>query len=239
MSLPRRVLIAITSAHPQLHADGSNTGLWYAEALHPYQVFTDAGFDVVIASETGGYAIDPMSKAPEINSDEQMKIMHDGNHPFNKALREHVISAANAKPSDFGAFFAAGGHGASYDFPHAQSLQALAQDVYKRGGPIGAVCHGPVIFEGIKDSGGTPIIRGRTITGFPEQGEHEMKLFDKLRADNVALVEDVAQHAGARFEGPPSTFDEKLVIDGQIATGANPASAKGTAENVIRLFERE
>jgi D-lactate dehydratase len=62
MSLPRRAIIAITSAHAQLF-NGSDdvTGVFISEALHPYLVFTEAGFDVDFVSEQGTYVPDWLS----------------------------------------------------------------------------------------------------------------------------------------------------------------------------------
>ncbi|KAI5287471.1 hypothetical protein KEM54_005978 [Ascosphaera aggregata] len=239
MPLPRSALIAISSAHPRFHADGSHTGFWYAEALHPYQAFTEAGFGVTLASETGDYACDQLSLAPQMNSAEDNEIISDPSHPFNRKLHNQVFSASELSPADFGIFFAAGGHGAAYDFPHGQALQTIAQSVYNHGGPVAAVCHGPTIYDGVKDPAGRSVIKGRTITGFPVEGELEMKVIDQLRADNVPSVEDIARHAGASYEAPESTFVEKLLIDGQIVTGANPASSRGTAENALKIFARD
>lgn len=51
MSIPRRALIAITSARAELFEGGGHTtGVFIGEALHPYNVFKAAGFEVDIAS---------------------------------------------------------------------------------------------------------------------------------------------------------------------------------------------
>jgi hypothetical protein len=51
-TLPRKALISISSYHGVIYPDGTKTGLFYTEALHPYEVLTQAGFDVDLASET-------------------------------------------------------------------------------------------------------------------------------------------------------------------------------------------
>ena len=43
-NLPRKALIAISSFHGAIYPDGHRTGLFYTEALHPFEVLTDAGF---------------------------------------------------------------------------------------------------------------------------------------------------------------------------------------------------
>ncbi len=41
-SIPRKALIAITSYNGVIYPDGTKTGLFYTEALHPYEVLTQA-----------------------------------------------------------------------------------------------------------------------------------------------------------------------------------------------------
>lgn len=63
MPPPRRVLISITSATAPLH-EGHPTGVFIAEALHPFNEFKAAGFEVDIASEKGKYTPDWLSLQP-------------------------------------------------------------------------------------------------------------------------------------------------------------------------------
>ena len=53
MAPPKRALIAITSAHAPMYPDNKETGLFITEALHPFNVFKAASFEVDLASETG------------------------------------------------------------------------------------------------------------------------------------------------------------------------------------------
>jgi hypothetical protein len=60
-TLARKALISISSYHGVIYPDGTKTGLFYTEALHPYEVLTQAGFDVDLATETGTYGLDDLS----------------------------------------------------------------------------------------------------------------------------------------------------------------------------------
>ena len=78
-------------------------------------------------------------------------------------------------PAQYQIFFAAGGHGAIFDFPKATKLHKLGAEVYAHGGVVAAVCHGPALLPGVKDlSTGKPLIQGRRVTGFAEKGEVEV-----------------------------------------------------------------
>jgi guanine deaminase len=45
-SLPRKALISISSYHGVIYPDGTKTGLFFTEALHPFEVLTQAGTDI-------------------------------------------------------------------------------------------------------------------------------------------------------------------------------------------------
>ncbi|MCJ1468188.1 hypothetical protein MMC07_006816 [Pseudocyphellaria aurata] len=78
----------------------------------------------------------------------------------------------------YGIFFAAGGLGAVYDFPEASNLHALASQVYANGGVVSAVCHGPAVLPGVRDSStGKPLIQGKRVTGFTKKGKLEASGF--------------------------------------------------------------
>jgi hypothetical protein len=56
-TLPRKALISISSFHGAIYPNGQKTGLFFTEALHPFEVLTGAGFEVDLASETGSYGL--------------------------------------------------------------------------------------------------------------------------------------------------------------------------------------
>ena len=44
--LPRKALIAVSSFNGAIYPGGHKTGVFFVEALHPYEVLTAAGFEV-------------------------------------------------------------------------------------------------------------------------------------------------------------------------------------------------
>lgn len=85
MPLPRRAIIAVTSATALLHGD-KPTGLFISEALHPYQVFTAAGFEVDLVSEKGTYVADWLSLTPDFLNGEDKKQWEDESGEFRKKI---------------------------------------------------------------------------------------------------------------------------------------------------------
>lgn len=85
MDLPRRAVIAITSASAPLH-DGKPTGLFISEALHPYQVLTESGFEVDLVSEKGTYVADWLSLQEDFLNGNDKKQYEDKDGDFRKKL---------------------------------------------------------------------------------------------------------------------------------------------------------
>ena len=86
MSPPRKALIAVTSAHAPLYPDKKETGLFSTEALHPFNVFRKAGFEVDLVSETGQYQPDWLSQQAEWLPAEDRKVWEDHNSEFRRKL---------------------------------------------------------------------------------------------------------------------------------------------------------
>ncbi|KAK2739486.1 hypothetical protein FQN55_009451 [Onygenales sp. PD_40] len=235
--LPRKALIAVTSAHPPFYMDGKKTGLFYSEGLHPYEELSKAGFEVDIASETGTFGWDEHSLEKHYLSPEDEQILNSPDYPFNHKMNKELFRAGDLSAHEYGLVFAAGGHGSMYDFPHARHLQAIAEDVYNRGGVIGAVCHGPALLAGLHAQDGQPLMKGKEMTGFTTKGEVELKVIDKIRDDHVKTVEELANTVDAHYLPPAHNFDDFCHIDSRIVTGANPQSATSTIKNAIKVFE--
>lgn len=199
-TLPKRVLVAITSYNGALYDDGKRTGLYWSEALHPYNVFVEAGFEVDVASEKGTMGYDEHSIEGDGLDPESKEAWEDVNNPLKKALKESLLKAADVDPSKYGIFFGAGGHGAIYDYPGASGLHAAGSAIYGAGGVIAAVCHGPAILPGIKDPAtGQPAIKGKKVTGFTKVGEEQMGLLESMRKDKVHTIEELVTEVGAEY----------------------------------------
>lgn len=233
---PKRVLLAVTSAHAPLYADGQETGLFISEALHPFRVFRAAGFGVDLASESGRWSADWLSLTPAFLSAAE-RAEYEGPSEFAAAL-QGVRRASDCAARDYGVFFASAGHAALIDYPGARALQRLAADVYAAGGVVSAVCHGGAIFGGVRaEPAGTPVIAGRRVTGFTTRGEEEEGLLATIESWNRPTIEKTAADLGATYVAPPGPWDAFTVTDGRIVTGANPASATKTAEACVAAFD--
>ena len=236
--LPRKALISVSSFQGAVFPDGSKTGVFFTEALHPYQVLTAAGFDVDFASETGSFGFDEFSLTPAFLAGSDKAVHENADSPFMVKITSHCMKASDVNSEEYGLFFASAGHAALYDYPKAKGLQAIALDVWARGGVLGAVCHGPVLLPAIIDpKTGESIIAGKTVTGFTTEGEMVLNMLDRLKSDGVSTVLEAVSKAGADYSSPMSAFDDYSVTAGRIITGVNPASARSAAERTVRVFD--
>jgi D-lactate dehydratase len=237
-TIPRKALISISSYHGVIYPDGTKTGLFYTEALHPFEVFTQAGFEVDFASETGTFGLDDLSLTDRFLAGDDKAVFENPEHPFNVKLNSQLRKAAEVDKEQYGLFFGSAGHAALYDYPTAHGLQAIAQDVWSRGGIVAAVCHGPVLLPGVIDpKTGKSIIEGKTVTGFTVEGEVVLKVLDKLLSDQVLPVVDAVSKVGADYSSPMQPFDDYSITGGRLITGANPASARSGAQRAAKAFD--
>ncbi|CCH44053.1 hypothetical protein BN7_3612 [Wickerhamomyces ciferrii] len=234
--VPRKVALAVTSYFGPFYDDGSKTGLFWSEAAHPFDVFTKAGFEVDLVSETGTVGLDEHSTKEPFLAKEDIEAFEDKSSGINAQLKS-VKKASDLNPSDYGIFFAAGGHGVLFDFPNATNLLELASQIYDNGGIVSAVCHGPAIFENLKDKKtGEHLGKGKTLTGFTNLGEEQIGVVAAVKKYNLKFNQTVFEEIGATWSPPPSPFEVYSVVDGRIATGSNPASAADTANSAIKAF---
>lgn len=227
------VLLAITSYNGEFYADGSKTGLYFTEALHPFQKFKAAGYEVTFVSETGTYGFDEHSIVKDQLDGDDYAVLIDKHSDFNQLLAK-TKKASEVDSKDFDIFFAAGGHGACFDFPKADGLHKLALEIYAKNGVVSAVCHGPEIFDGLNDkSTGKPLIAGKKVTGFTDEGEKVLSLDPLLAKYKLKTCKQIYQEIGATYVEPEGPWVEFAVTDGRIVTGVNPQSAHVTAAQTI------
>jgi len=112
-TLPRKALISISSFNGAIYPNGQKTGLFFTEALHPFEgVLTQAGFEVDIASETGTYGLDEISLTAPFLAGSDKAVFDNPKPPFNLELNSELKKASDLKKEEYGLFFASAGHSA-------------------------------------------------------------------------------------------------------------------------------
>lgn len=222
-----RVLAVVSSA--AYFPDGrKKAGYELTELARAYYVFQASGYEVDIASPTGG-------RPPErIDADD----MGDADYAFlNDPAAQRKLDAtlplAGIDPGRYAAVFFVGGKGAMFDFPGNADVARIASAIAARGGVVGAACHGPAALLGARTPDGASLIAGRRMTGF--SNDEELFLMKDARQRLPFLLEDRARALGARFAAAPK-YVGHVVVDGKLVTGQNPWSTWGTAEAMVNAM---
>lgn len=198
------------------------------EFAHPYDVLAPKA-EIVVASPKGGVApLDPTSVDMFKSDESSVNFLKNNKHVWEntKPLKDFV-----GRSSEFDAIFYPGGHGPMFDLVTDPDSIKLVEEFYSAGKPVAAVCHGPIVFRDAKING-QPLLRGKKVTGFTNVEEDQVKLSDAM----PFLLEDELKRVGAHFEAAEEPWGEKIVVDGLIISGQNPASAKGVGEAIVKAI---
>lgn len=224
----QRILIVLTS-HQQLGNTGQKTGFWLPELTHPYYRLTQANIEVDIASIKGGLA--PIDAKAFLETDE----FHQ-RFLFDKVLMAKVINTIpldNVDPEHYDAVLFSGGSGPMWDFPGNDDVQRIVSHMLSNNGIVAAVCHGVAALTQVTLPNGDLVIKGKRVTGFSNEEEAHLGTSDIV----PFLLEDKLSAQGAQYV-KATAWQSNVVVDGQLITGQNPASATPLAEAIIKQLSQ-
>lgn len=231
----KSVLMILTSATKWTQKDGTQrlTGFWGEEFVVPHEMLLAAGVNVAIATPGGAPAtVDGLSLTPEANQGDTAKV-----EAVSTYLKKHaaVLNAPrrieDIDVSAFDAVFVPGGHGPMQDLAVNESVgRVLAAGLADQRKVVAAVCHGQASFLSAGDASAWAF-KGRRLTAFTNTEETQVGL-----AENAPwLLEDRLRAAGASFDGG-APWGPHVVVDGNLVTGQNPASAEPATRAVLDLL---
>ena len=220
-----KILMVLTS-HDQLGDTGKKTGFWLEEFAAPYYVFKDAGAQITLASPAGGQPpLDPKSDAPDAQTESTERFKND---PEAQKALATTLPLTEVKADAYDGLFYPGGHGPLWDLAESRDSIALIEAFAQAGKPFALVCHAPGVLRHVKAADGTPLVKGRTVTGFSNSEEAAVQLTDVV----PFLVEDELKTLGAHYEKGPD-WGSYVIEDGNLVTGQNPASSEDAADALL------
>ncbi|BEP94925.1 type 1 glutamine amidotransferase domain-containing protein [Acidovorax sp. A79] len=223
-----RILMVLTS-HDQLGDTGKKTGFWLEEFAAPYYVFQDAGASVTLASPRGGQPpLDPKSDAPDAQTDATRRFKDDA---AAQAQLASTLKLSELDAAQFDAVFYPGGHGPLWDLAQDARSIALIESTLAAGKPLAAVCHAPGVLRDAKAPDGTPLVRGKNVTGFTNSEEAAAGLTHVV----PFLVEDMLMAHGGLYT-KQADWKPHVVTDGLLITGQNPASSEPAAQALLQAL---
>ena len=224
-----KILMVLTS-HNRLGETGRKTGFWLEEFAAPYYTFKDIGVQITLASPAGGQPpIDPKSNESDAQTESTRRFQKDEEA---KNMLANTARLESLNPENFDAIFYPGGHGPLWDLSEDVHSISLIESFYRRGKPVGCVCHAPAVLRHTIDDDGLPLVRNKRVTGFSNSEECQVQLTDVV----PFTVEDMLKSKGGLYS-KADDWAEHVEIDGNLVTGQNPASSKAVAEKIVRLLK--
>lgn len=225
-----KILFVMTGVDHWTLADGTRhpTGFWAEEAVAPYEAFKAAGHEIVVATPGGVVpTVDKASLAPEFNGGQE-----------NADRVADVLAAATELESpvrledvildDYAAVYYPGGHGPMEDLAVDADSGRLLTRALESGKPLGVVCHGPAALLAAEQDG-VNAFAGYRVAAFTNAEEVQSGFADKARW----LLQDRLTEAGVQVQvGEP--WVPKTVVDRNLVTGQNPASAAPLAAELLK-----
>jgi putative intracellular protease/amidase len=242
----KRAAIVISNAAVS-SSTGWPVGFWWSELTHPYYAFTEAGWEVDVYSPAGGKCDwDAMSDPEDPSRWQAEDVISRGykHDPDFLALVEDTRPIEALDVDEYDVLVVAGGQGPMFTFPSATGLQRKFVEFYETGKVTAALCHGAAILAFATLSDGTPLVRGKTVTGFPNVEEDEA---DRMTWEAGALprgerimpwrVEDELRKLGANFI-QAGAFRSFAIRDGNLVTGQQNFSGAEVARAILDAVGR-
>ena len=241
---PKRVAIVI--ANPSISTStGWPCGFWWAELTHSYFVLTEKGYQVEIFSPDGGKCeADSLSDPRDASGYSASDLISLGfiNTPKLAAQVESTRPVKDLELGSFDSILVAGGQSPMFTFEKAKALHEKFVEFYEAGKVAAALCHGTAVLRYATLKDGTPLVRGKTVTGFAnieeDFADNAVWSANLLSRDKRIMpwrIEPELKRLGANYL-QAGLWRSFAVRDGNLITGQQQFSARETAEAVIRAL---
>ena len=232
------------------------TGFYLNELLQPVKLLLDAGHHVTFATPNGNApTVDKTSidKMYFNNDEAELQTYKDllAQLKLNLPEQSPVISLSRVEQlgyAHFDAVYIPGGHAPMQDLLHSRSLGRLLKDFHQQGKTTALVCHGPIALlstlpdaenftrqlQGAKPVKGSAdwIYAGYKMTVISNKEEEEAK--GLLNGGAMKFYPQTAlEQAGGLYRSNASNWTPYVVIDRELITGQNPASANQVGKALL------
>jgi putative intracellular protease/amidase len=236
---PKRILMV--ASNPSVSGQtGLPIGFWWMEVSHPSWEFTEAGYQVVIASPEGGRLQADSWSDPRDGSRlsaEDLISLGFINSPDHMALLEDTPALTGLEISGFDAVLLVGGQGPMYTFVDNLDVQATVRDFYEAGKLTVVICHATSVLLRTTLSSGELLVRGKTWTGFANSEEDYADAFAGTRLQPFRIEDEARKLSDTNFI-VQGRFKAHAVRDGNLITGQQQYSGRAAARLAIEALGR-
>ena len=214
----------------------SEEGYWAEECIEPLTTLESAGVDVTVATPSGSPpVVDEGSLDPEAaGGEERAAALREVDETHPELNDSEPLATVEADGYDAVVF--PGGHGTVWDVnPDRHARQLLLDAVAGENGVALVVCHAVGILAFTREADGTPLVAGRSVTGFPNAWEDDVVDDDDVLPDGRKLpywVEDEVLLAGGDWDAELDA-DTSVTVDGDLITARGPESSADAAATLL------
>ena len=227
-----KVLMVVSAADHWTLNDGTHhpTGFWAEELVTPYSIFTDAGWNVDVATP-GGIAptVDQASLVEGAGDADTLQEVKAKLEELQPVLAK-PLSLDNVKAADYDLVFYPGGHGPMEDLAVNEVSGRILIERMANNAPVALLCHAPAAVLATENAPGGSPFAGRSMTGFSNDEERAAGLADKA----LWLLEDRLVDLGVQYDKAPEPWASYVTVDGNLYTGQNPSSSRELAERLVK-----
>lgn len=226
-----KVLQVLSAARVWTLKDGTEhpTGFWAEEFVVPYTLFTEAGWDVTLATPGGKQpVVDKLSLGVKggvlPHTAKKLKAELDRLSP----VLMQPADLSEMDPDEFDVVFYSGGHGPMEDLAVDPVSGALLTKRLSSARPLALLCHAPAAALAAKNPDGSWPFAGYRMTGLSNVEER----FNPFAWKAKWLLEDRLKEAGADYTaGLP--LKSHVIVDRNLYTGQNPGSSAALARRIV------
>lgn len=235
----KRVLV-VASNPTTSDVTGWPVGFWWSELTHPFWAFTEAGYDVTIASPDGGALRGDSYSDPDDGSGYSAHdILSRGfiASPAHAALVADTPALDSLDLDAYDAVLLIGGQAPMYTFTKDDRVKGLVGRFLASGRIAAVVCHATAVLLDATLPTGELVVAGRTWTGFSDAEEAYAEQYVGRRLQPFLIEERARTIDGTNFI-VQSPFRPHAVRDGNLITGQQQYSGAAAARLVVEALGR-
>jgi putative intracellular protease/amidase len=256
------VLVVLSDADHLDLRDGQvyPTGFYLNELMQPVKALRDAGHEITFATPEGrAPTVDRTSVDKAYFGNDAASLQSHADLltqlKLTSATQSPVLSLARVEQIGYGEFDAVyipGGHAPMQDLLASPALGRLLTDFHQQGKPTALVCHGPIALlstlpgnaafvQRMERDNRAPapadwIYAGYQVTVISNDEEEQAKA--ALNGGRMKFYPQTAlQQAGVQYRSNAQPWQPKVVVDRELITGQNPASAQDVAKVLLERLD--
>jgi putative intracellular protease/amidase len=212
----------------------SEEGYWGEECIEPLTTLSDAGVEIAITTPSGASpVIDETSLDPEIVGEDTAEWVREVHETDERLSDPEALATVEA--SEYDAVVFPGGHGTVWDVNQDRDARRVLANSIENGNPTLVVCHAVGILAFTRESDGSFLVEGRSVTGFPNEWEEDTVEENDVMPDGRKLpywVEDEVVAAGGEWDAELDA-DSSVTVDGALLTARGPNSSAAAARTLL------